>query len=113
MLKVARILGWLLLAALIFVTVSPINLRPISHAPVSLERAGAFAVLGFLFAYGYPRHRWRVLVLTVAAAGALELSQMVDPTRHGRVTDFAVKAVGGMFGNLAAAVLAYAPKRIA
>lgn len=106
MIITARILGWLLLATLVFVTLSPIDLRPESGAPVSLERLSAFALLGFLFAMGYPRYRWQVLLLTVAAAGALEALQFVQPTRHGRVADFGVKAVGCGLGWLAACAVA-------
>lgn len=99
--KAARILGWLLLAALFIVTVCPIEGRPVSHAPVSLERFGGFALLGFLFAVGYPQYRWLALVLTVAAAGTLEVLQMIQPTRHGRLADFLVKAAGCGVGWLA------------
>ena len=96
--KASRFLGWLMLAALVVVTVCPIGLRPVSGAPVSLERFGAFALLGFLFALGYPHRRWQVAALTVAAAGSLEALQMLEPTRHGRVADFLVKMAGCGFG---------------
>lgn len=104
--KLARILGWLLFAVLVFVTVCPITDRPHPEGmPVSLERIGAFALLGFVFAVGYPRHRWQVLAFTIAAAGLLEASQMLDPSRHARVTDFAVKAVGCTLGVVSAFAL--------
>ncbi len=96
--RTARRLGWLLLAALAFATLAPIGLRPISGAPVSLERFAAFAALGLLFALGYPRRHWQVLALVVLAAASLEALQLIDPTRHGRIGDFLVKAVGGGLG---------------
>jgi len=108
--KASRILGWSLLAALVFVTICPIGLRPVSEAPVWLERFGAFALLGFLFTAGYPKHRWQVLVLTVCAAGGLELLQLLQPTRHGRVPDFLVKVAGGCFGAAAALVVSVAQR---
>ncbi len=108
----ARVLAWGLLAALVVVTAAPIGLRPETALPVSAERFGAFALLGFLFACGYPRRRLAVLALTVAAAGLLELSQLVQPTRHGRGADFLVKAAGGGFGWLAAQVFASILARI-
>ncbi|WP_245930639.1 VanZ family protein [Methylobacterium radiodurans] len=101
----ARVLAWGLLAALAVMTAAPIGLRPETALPVSAERFGAFALLGFLFACGYPRRRLAVLALTVAAAGLLELSQLIQPTRHGREADFLVKAAGGGFGWAAARVL--------
>jgi hypothetical protein len=100
MAQVARIAGWLVLATLVFVTLAPIGYRPVTTAPVSLERFGSFALLGFLLAVGYPRHRWQILVLTLVAVGALEALQMLSPSRHGRVADLAVKAAGGGFGVL-------------
>ncbi|BCM82659.1 hypothetical protein NS228_10060 [Methylobacterium indicum] len=99
--RASRLLGWLILAAITVATVAPIGYRPVSGAPVSVERFGAFALLGFLFALGYPRHRWRVLLLTVAAAGALEAFQLLEPSRHGRIADFMVKVVGCGFGSAA------------
>lgn len=102
---IARVLAWGLLAALAVVTAAPIGLRPETALPVSVERFGAFALLGFLLACGYPRRRLTVLVLTLAAAGLLELSQFIQPTRHGRGADFLVKAAGGGVGWAAALVL--------
>lgn len=96
--RVSRLLGWLALATLIFVTLAPIGLRPISGAPVSLERLGAFAVLGLLFAFGYPKYPVRVLALVLLAAAGLEALQVIEATRHGRFADFLVKAAGGGFG---------------
>jgi hypothetical protein len=112
--KASRLLGWLLLAALLVVTVCPIGLRPVSGAPVSLERFGAFALLCFLFAVGYPHRRWQVAILTVAAAGSLEALQMLQPTRHGRAADFLVKMGGCGFGAaeaFLAASLRWSPTR--
>ena len=105
MIKSTRVLARMLLAALVFVTVCPIEYRPHPPGfPVTVERLGAFALIGFLFAVGYPRYRWQVGVLIVIAAGALEASQMLDPSRHGRVADFAVKAVGAIIGVVGALV---------
>lgn len=96
--RAARLLGWLLLAALAFATLAPIGLRPISGAPVSLERFGAFAAVGLLFALGHPRRPWQVLALVIVAAAGLEALQLIDPTRHGRLGDFLVKAAGSGLG---------------
>ena len=102
----ARTLGWLLLAAVAFVTICPIEYRPDPESiPVPLQRIGAFALLGALFAICYPRHRWQVCAFIVAAAGGLEAAQMLDPSRHGRVADFAEKALGGTLGAIGTEVL--------
>lgn len=94
----ARLLGWVLLAALIFLTLCPIGVRPISGEPVWLERSAAYAAVALAFSIGYPRQRLLVLALTVAAAGALEAAQMLQPSRHGRLPDFYVKAAGCAVG---------------
>jgi len=103
--NLARSLAWLLLTALIFATLAPIGLRPVSGLPVGLERFGAFAALGFLFAYGYPRRRWEVLALVTLAGAGLEALQLLEATRHGRTGDFFVKAAGGGFGVALAVTL--------
>ena len=100
-----RVMAWLLLAGLVFVTLSPINLRPISPLPTQLERAIALAVVGFVFALAYPRHLWVVVLLVVGSTVLLELLQLVQPSRHGRVVDVAVKLVGAGFGLAAGAVV--------
>jgi VanZ family protein len=95
------------------VTVCPIEYRPHpSGFLVSLEHFGAFALLGFLLAVGYSGRRWQICALIVIAAGMLEASQMLDPSRHGRVADFVVKAFGGTIGVVGAMVLSRLPWRL-
>ena len=113
MMKTSRILGWLLLAGVVFATLAPIGLRPISDAPVSLERFGAYAVVSFLFAFGYPRRRWQVVGVLIVLAGVMEAMQNLELTRHGRFGDFAVKAAGCWFGVMVAVVLAFIPASMA
>src|SRR4051794_6538367 len=102
---VCRWAAWLLLAAIVFVTLSPIGLRPDTGAPASLERFAAFVALGGAFCLGYPRHRVPILLFMVAVAGALEALQHLVPGRHGRITDAAVKDLGAAAGVLVAGQL--------
>lgn len=95
-----RIVAWLLLAGLVFVTLSPISLRPISPLPTQLERATALALVGFAFALAYPRHIWLVALLVLGSTVLLEILQLASPSRHGRVIDAVVKLVGGGGGLL-------------
>ena len=100
--KLIQIAAWLLFAAILFITVDPISLRPESGLPVNVERFAAFAVLGFVFAAAYP---WLlILVLVVGAAFGFELAQMLAPTRHARLLDAVVKAAGGAFGVAASTI---------
>jgi VanZ family protein len=93
-----RLLAWLLLAGLIFATLSPINLRPISPLPTQLERAIALAIVGFAFAVAYPRRLPLVVALVLGSTLLLELLQLLAPSRHGRVIDVAVKLLGAGAG---------------
>ena len=99
--RLLRIAAWLVVAALVVVTLSPIGLRP-SIAPANVERACAYAALGLLFALAYPR-RWPVvLVGLVLLAATLELGQGLTLTRHGRIADFVVKGGAAIVGILLA-----------
>lgn len=98
--RFARPLAWLLLTAIFFVTISPIEWRPTTGEPADFERLSAFAVLGLAFAIGYPRHWILVACLVMGAAFASELSQLLSSTRHPRFEDAAVKASGGIGGAL-------------
>ncbi len=93
-----RIAAWLALAAIVFVTLSPLGLRPETGEPPQLERFAAFLVLGGLFAAAYPR-RWPVVMIAlVVLAGVLEASQALAPTRHAHVRDAMAKAFGAFVG---------------
>lgn len=99
-----RVIAWLLLAGLIFVTLSPINLRPISPLPTQFERAIALAIVGCAFALAYPKRLPVVVVLVLGSTVLLELLQVLSPSRHGRVIDVAVKLAGGGFGIVVCAL---------
>lgn len=90
-----------MIGAVVFVTVCPIGMRPVTETTVDLDRALAFAVVGACFAVAYPRH-WRLalLLLPVGAFG-IEALQFLSTTRHPGLADAIVKAVGAACGILA------------
>ncbi len=96
--KFSKPLAWLLLAAIIFVTVSPIGLRPHTVTSVNIDRALAYMVVGLAFAVAYPKHWMTVAMLLIAGAVFIEYLQYLSPTRHARFHDAAVKAVGATVG---------------
>jgi VanZ family protein len=100
----ARWIAWLIVCAVAVFTLSPIDYRPVTAAPVGLERFAAFAVIGAAFCLGYPEHRLRVLVLLIGIAGFLELAQNLVPGRHGRLPDGLVKISGALLGAAFAVV---------
>lgn len=96
-----RLSVFALLGALVFVTLSPIALRPVV-APANFERMGAYALFGFLLILAYPRRWYLGLIAGIAVAGLLEFGQEFSPTRHARIADFLVKAVAAGAGSLLA-----------
>jgi VanZ family protein len=94
----SRWVAWLLVLAIAVFTLAPIELRPVTGAPVSLERFAAFAAIGAAFCLGYPKHRLSILVLLVGIVGLLEVAQNFVPGRHGRLPDSMVKASGALLG---------------
>lgn len=98
--RFARPFAWLLLLAIFFVTISPIEWRPTTGEPPDLERFLAFGALGVAFAVSYPRHWILIACLVTATAFVLEQMQWLSLTRHPRFEDAAVKALGGIGGAL-------------
>lgn len=99
--KISRFSAWAVLAVTLFVTLSPIGLRPHDILPVNVDRALAFALMGILFVTAYPRQWPWVALLVVVGAGAIELLQVLAPTRHAHVNDALVKGLGGIAGVFA------------
>jgi hypothetical protein len=95
--KFSRISGWLALAFIAFVTLSPIDERP-SFAGPQVERFAAFALLGFALVLGYPRRLLQTVAVVIGSAFVLEALQVLTPDRHGRLLDALVKATGGLCG---------------
>jgi len=82
---------------IVYATLCPIGLRP-HFASANLERFGAYFGLGGLLALAFPRRRlWVIATVTLLAVG-LEMGQLLVPGRDGRVSDAAVKALGGLTG---------------
>ncbi len=95
---VLRVVAWLLLAGLIYATLSPNDMRPVSPLPTQGERAITLAVIGFVFALAYPRRMVLVAIIVLGATIGLELLQLVTPSRHGRLIDVSAKLLGAALG---------------
>lgn len=108
-----QILAWLAIAAVVVVTITPLDMRPRDIFPVDVDRALACAVFAGLFVLAYPQH-WKLIgLIMIAGAAAIEALQLLSPTRHARVEDAVVKAVGAMIGVSLAVVTNAAAARIA
>jgi VanZ family protein len=101
--RIARWIALALAVAIAVVTLEPLSLRPTTGAPVDLERAFAFALLGGAIALGYFRSRYLLIgvLLGVIFAALLEAGQNFVPGRHGRIRDFLIKALALTLGAAA------------
>lgn len=89
--------AWTELIGIIFMTLSPIGLRPeTGHA--GPERFVAYGVLSTLFMSAYPGHFTRVMIFVLTVAASLELAQHLTPDRHGHLADALEKFGGGVAG---------------
>jgi hypothetical protein len=95
--RISVIAGWLALAFIIIVTLSPVEARP-SISNSHLEHFAAFALIGLAFALAYPNRILLVVTLVMGAALGLEALQFLTPDRHARATDALVKSLGGISG---------------
>lgn len=91
------IAGWLALAFIAFVTLSPIQDRPSFFHPQT-ERFAAYAVMAMAFVLGYPRRTALIVLFVVFSSFTLEAMQLLTPDRHGRLLDAIVKVAGGFAG---------------
>ncbi|WOC14694.1 VanZ family protein [Pseudochrobactrum sp. MP213Fo] len=106
------VLAWLMLAALLVVTVSPIGLRPHIPGHVTTERFLALATIGLLFCLAYPKRWLFVLIMLIAVAGLFELMQRLTPDRHGELSDFIVKSCGAITGVFVGKLILYWKKSL-
>jgi hypothetical protein len=92
----------------IYFKLAPHLLWPMkSYAHV--EHVIAFAVLGALFAFAYPKRIIFVCCVVFSSAVVLECLQTLTPDRHGRLIDAFEKVAGGALGILAThAILGFA-----
>ncbi|WP_201285429.1 VanZ family protein [Chelativorans xinjiangense] len=92
-----RAAPWLIFAAILLATLSPLDMRPRTGS-VHAERFAAFALLGSLYAVAFPRRLVLVCIIVAFSTVALELLQLSLTDRHPRFSDLAVKLAGGAGG---------------
>jgi VanZ family protein len=103
--KIARIAAWLLVVAIVVMTLGPPTVRPVSGLNRSLEHVAAFALLGLAFGLAYPNKRMLLALIGVTVAALLETLQLVVPGRHAYFADFVINAAGACGGLVVAALL--------
>ena len=100
-----QVLGWLLLFAIIVLTVVPPQERPVTPAPHDVEHLSIFLLTGLAFGLGYARRYFVQILALVLFAAAIEMIQLAIPGRHSRLSDFVVDAFSVSIGVGLAVIL--------
>jgi hypothetical protein len=110
--KLLMTAAWIALAFIVFVTLAPLETRPVITENPNIERFAAFALVGLLFGLAYPRRLAVDASFVVIVAGLLETLQLVTRDRHGHIADAFVKAAGGAFGVAMALIMLIVAERL-
>ncbi len=96
--------GWLLAAAIVWLSLAPPPAEPGVHIPDKLAHFLAYAALTFWFAFLYRSGPARVAyaLLWIALGVALEFAQAATGYRSYELTDMAANALGVLAGAAAA-----------
>ena len=97
---VARALAWVGILAIIVLSVVPADDRPVFGAGFNwhlFEHFSAFALVAGAFSIGYRLPLIRVLLFAFCYCGGIELLQIPLPTRHARLSDFAIDFAASCF----------------
>jgi len=113
LIKAARIIAWLLIAAAIVLSIGPHSFRPYTGIEHELEHFLAFAIVGLAFGLGYPGRGLTLAMTGIAIAGALETAQLWVPHRHAYFSDFLVNGSAICIGIAVAAFLNWIIRRYA
>jgi hypothetical protein len=105
---IARALAWFGIAAIFVLSVVPADERPVTGIGQVLEHLTAFGLVAGMFAIGYRFTLTRLLLMALLFCGGIELLQVPLPTRHARVSDFAIDLFGSYF---AIGLVAFATSR--
>jgi VanZ family protein len=94
---IAQFAAAVLLAGIIFVTLSPLNLRPRTGF-VGAERAVAYLLLAMATVVAFPDQFWFAALAVLIVALGLEIAQQLTPDRHGELIDAMQKVAGALVG---------------
>jgi hypothetical protein len=82
LIRASQVVGWILVAAAVTLTVGPQWMRPYTGIPHDTEHAVAFLFVGFAFGMGYARCLRFSITAAILLAAALEIGQLMVPGRH-------------------------------
>jgi VanZ family protein len=93
-----QVAAWLLLLAIIVLSVVPPEDRPVTPAPSDIEHLAIFLLTGLSFALGYSRQHLLQGFGLITFAAMIEIVQVAIPGRHSRLSDFLVDALSAVVG---------------
>ena len=96
--RFSRVVAWLLVLAIVMLSLGPPSTRPVTGAGHNLEHLLIFVALGAAFGLGYPRRFLLLPVALLTFTGAIEVAQMMVPGRHARLSDFVTDAAATCVG---------------
>jgi hypothetical protein len=108
-----RSAAWLSILTVLVVTIVPIGFRPTTGLSPNIERFCVMAAVGALFAAGYPRKIWLIVLSLCFAAAIFEPLQLIAAGRHPSLRDVAFKSLGAAIGAAAGYAIASATGLIA
>lgn len=95
---IVKALAGFFILSLVVLTIVPASFRPETGVQHDFEHFAAFATCGFLCYHAVKMRFASLLLCAIAFAIVLELLQIPLPTRHARLEDFSVNALGGCLG---------------
>lgn len=100
-LKSLRVIGWLCVGLLVWLSWIPADLEIRTGMLGQIEHTIAYCGTGAILAFAYqePR-RWWIAAGLVALAGLMEVGQLWVPGRNSQPIDFAASSVGALTGVL-------------
>jgi hypothetical protein len=101
---ITRMVGWWLVTIIIVLTIVPPFLRPVTGTPRNFEHLTIFVLAGAALSVGYPRRELTLCIAAILFSATLELTQLIIPGRHARLTDLIVDAFGACVGVVAASM---------
>ena len=96
--NINRVVAWLLLLAIVVLSVVPPSSRPTTSAPHQIEHAAIFLATGISFGMAYLGREWLLSIGAIIFCAAIELVQLYVPGRHARLSDFMVDATTAVLG---------------
>jgi VanZ family protein len=105
--------AWLLLVAIVVLSLVPPDYRPVTPLPHDVEHVGIFFATGLTFGLGYESRRTLQAIALVLFAALIEVGQLGISGRHARLSDFAVDAGSVCIASGLAAVVVRAKAKMA